>query len=84
MIARPPSLGIPLTELPEQQRARIIAIHGGRGFQHRLHVMGIMEGRIVTIVSKQPFRGPITIRVNGTHMTLGRGMARKIIVEVIP
>ena len=76
--------GIPLSDISVGHRVRIIHIAGGIGFQHRLHVMGIIEGKIITIVTKQPFRGPITIRVNGTNMTLGRGMAQKILVEVIP
>jgi len=74
---------IPLTQLPINQRGKIVALDGGLGFQRRLRVMGIKEGQIVKIVSKQPFRGPLTITVFGCQMTLGRGMAEKITVEVI-
>jgi ferrous iron transport protein A len=45
--------------------------------------MGIREGQTITIVSKQPFRGPVTISVGSCQMTMGRGMAQKIIVDVV-
>jgi len=74
---------ISLTQLPFNKRGKIVALNGGQGFQRRLRVMGIREGQIVKIVSKQPFRGPLTIAVFGCQMTLGRGMASKITVEVV-
>lgn len=74
---------ISLTQLPTNRRGRIVKLDGGHGFQRRLRVMGIREGQLVRIVSKQPFRGPLTITVGVCQMTLGRGMANKITVEVI-
>ena len=74
---------IPLTQLPVNKRGKIISLNGGQGFQRRLRVMGIREGQIIKIVTKQPFRGPLTIAVFGCQMTLGRGMANKITVEVV-
>jgi ferrous iron transport protein A len=74
---------LPLSELPSRARARIHEIHGGHRFQRRLTIMGIKKGQIITLISKQPFRGPITIQLYGSQMTLGRGMAHKIIVEVM-
>lgn len=73
-----------LTDLQQNQKARILFIHGGKGFRHKLSIMGITEGKTITVITKQPFRGPLTIKINGTHMTIGRGMAQKIMVEVIP
>jgi ferrous iron transport protein A len=74
---------LPLSELPNRTKARILEIQGGYRFQQRLTVMGIRKGQIVTLISKQPFRGPITIQLYGSQMTLGRGMARRIMVEVM-
>ena len=62
---------------------KVIEITGGHGIQRKLHVMGIREGQEIKICSKQPFKGPITIGVCGSQITLGRGMAQKIQVEVI-
>ena len=74
---------IPLTNLSQGGKARIVEVHGGHGFQRKLRVMGIREGQIISIISKQPLRGPITVAVGSCQMTLGRGMANKIIVEAI-
>jgi len=86
-----------LAYLPTNKKARIISLnysyhggrhgsphggkHGGRHFQHRMCVMGIREGQIVEVISRQPFLGPITIAVGNCKMTIGRGMAHKILVE---
>lgn len=72
-----------LSQLSINQRARIISLNGGFGFQRRLRVMGVREGQIIKVVSRQPFRGPFTIDIGGCHITIGRGMANKIGVEVL-
>jgi len=72
---------ISLSQLPYNRKARITGLEGGHGLQRRLRVMGIREGQIIVIVSRQPFRGPLTVAINGYQITLGRGMAHKIIVE---
>ena len=72
---------ISLTNLPLNKTAKIIDLEGGQEFQRKLRVMGIREGQTIKTISKQPFKGPLTVTVNGCQMTLGRGMANKIIVE---
>ncbi len=72
---------IPLTYLSPTKKAKIISLEGGQGFQRKLRVMGIREGQTITIISKQPFRGPITVKIGTCQTTLGRGMANKILVE---
>ena len=72
-----------LSQLVENQRARILNINGGFGFQRRLRVMGVREGQILKVISRQPFRGPFTIAIGGSNITIGRGMANKIAVEVL-
>jgi len=74
---------IPLTYLTPTKKAKIISLDGGQGFQRKLHVMGVREGQTITIISKQPFRGPLTIKIGSCQTTLGRGMANKIFVEEI-
>jgi len=74
---------ISLTHLIPNKEAKIMSLEGGQGFQRKLRIMGIREGQIIRIVSKQPFRGPLTISIGNSHMTLGRGMADKIIVEAV-
>ena len=74
---------ISLLDLTYNKKARIISIQGGHGLQRKLRVMGIREGEEIKIVSRQPLRGPLTIVVCGSQITLGRGMAQKILVEGI-
>ncbi len=74
---------MPLSHLPINKKAKIVSIQGGYGFQRKLGVMGIREKQEIKIVSRQPFHGPLTIEVRGSQMTLGRGMAQKITVEVV-
>ena len=72
-----------LTNLLHNREARIIKFTGGQRLHHKLRIMGIREGRIIKIISKQPLQGPLTVAVNGSQVTLGRGMSEKIIVEKI-
>ena len=72
---------IPLAHLTRNQTAKIMDIYGGYGFRKRLQVLGIREGQTVKVLSKQPLRGPLTICIGNCQMTLGRGMAHKIMVE---
>ena len=74
---------VSLTNLPYNKEARIIRFEGGYGLNKRLRVIGIKEGGVIKIISRQLLRGPLTIEVNSCQITLGRGMAQKIIVEVI-
>ena len=58
-------------------------IAGGRGVGRRLIAMGLRPGATVRLVCAQPARGPVVIEINGTtRLALGRGIARKVMVEV--
>jgi ferrous iron transport protein A len=66
-----------LTQLKEGERARIVAIEGGHGLRQKLFLRGLFEGSIVRVVSCQ---GPITVEVDRNTVSIGRGMAQKIMV----
>jgi ferrous iron transport protein A len=72
----------PLSQLSINEMGRVYDIEGGYGFQRKLNTMGIRKDQVIKIISRQPFRGPITVKVCGCMMTIGCGMAKKIIVEV--
>ena len=72
---------IPLANLAQKKKAKIVSIQGGHQFNRRMCVMGLREGQTIEVVSKQPFRGPLTISIGSCKMTIGRGMANKIYVE---
>jgi DtxR family Mn-dependent transcriptional regulator len=60
----------------------IKAGHGrGRVFGKRLMDMGLTPGTKVSVVKSAPFHGPMEIRVRGSRLAVGRGMAERIFVE---
>jgi len=69
-----------LTLLKEGDAATVLALHGGCGFQRRLHAVGIREGKTLRMVARHPFSGPLVVEVDGRQITLGRGMAQRIAV----
>ncbi len=74
------ALETPITNLQEGIEAPILRLVGGISFQRKLRTMGIREGKIIKILTKQPFRGPIVVEVDNRKTTIGRGMAQRIIV----
>jgi len=74
--------GVSLDLAPEGARVRILSLMVGRGARQRLLEMGITPGTEVLIVNNKHF-GPILVLSRGTIIALGRGIARKILVEVI-
>jgi ferrous iron transport protein A len=69
-----------LLHLAEGRSGTIVMLHGGRHFQRKLRNMGIREGKVITLLARQPLGGPVVVEVDGRETTLGRGMARRIIV----
>lgn len=59
----------------------ITGITGGRHMQCRLFTMGIRIGKRVTRISRQPLGGPVAIEIDNFCVALGRGMARRIILD---
>jgi ferrous iron transport protein A len=72
---------IPITSLPEGKNAIIKEIKGGRGVARRLEAMGIREGKSIKKISSMFMRGPVTVRIGHTQISIGHGIAAKIIVE---
>ena len=72
---------LPLSCLESKKDGVIKRLYGGMGFQRKISSMGIRIGKIVRVISHQPFHGPIMIQVDSMRIAIGRGMANKIIVE---
>ena len=58
----------------------VVRIVGGQGACKRLNELGLVPGTKVELVNKIA-SGPVMIRVKGSKLALGRGLANK--VEVI-
>jgi len=74
-----------LTALKKGENGTVSSIKTGHGqgsiFKKRLMDMGLTPGTRVSVVKSAPFHGPIEIRVRGSRLALGRGMAERIFVE---
>ena len=68
-------------ELANGKYGIIVSIDGGVTMMTRLNSMNIRIGKRIKKISSQPFRGPVVIDVDGRQYALGRGMAKKIIVD---
>lgn len=69
-----------LSQLDSNQKARVLAITGGSQLRQKLALRGISEGVNCKVVST---KGPVTLKINGNIVSIGRGMARKIRVRKI-
>ena len=57
-------------------------ISGERGMRSKLYSMGLVPGAAISVLSPADGgRGPLMLRVKGSMLAIGRGMAQKIIVE---
>ena len=70
-----------LSDLPAGTQSTVRRLRGGRWFASRMATLGFTIGVSVTVV--QNYRhGPMIVRVRDTRVALGRGEARKVLVEV--
>ena len=63
------------------QRFCITDIYGGQNVKMRLRTMGLNKGVTIEVVNS--FGGQIIVAVNDTRMSLGKGLAGKIIIRRI-
>ncbi len=73
-----------LAALHQGARATVAAIQGGAAFQHRLRSVGLKEGKALRVVAKHPLRGPMVIDVEHRQISIGGGMAHKVVVHKLP
>jgi Fe2+ transport system protein FeoA len=70
-----------LAELQDGGSAKIVRIQAGPALTRRIQSMGIREGKTITKVGSQIFKGPVAIRVERQEIALSLDLARKILVE---
>ena len=73
---------ISLAEMKMGQSGVVVGIAGGMGAMRRLQALGIRVGKRIIKQSAMVMRGPITVKVDGTVIGLGYGIASKVIVDV--
>ena len=72
-----------LNQLPQNKKAIIKAINGGRGLIRRLNSLGVFPGKLIYKTSSGIARGPVVFKCGATELAIGFGMAQKIIVEPV-
>lgn len=77
-----PPLNIPLTSLQPGQRARLVRIEGGHQVVHRLSELGLTPGVELEVLQRNG-GGPLLLAVRDTRLAIGRGMADRVLVEVV-
>ena len=71
---------ITLSQMKDGQQATVSGVEGGRGLVEKLTAMGIRPGKRITRFCSMYLHGPITIRIDNLQLSLGRGIADKILV----
>lgn len=74
-----------LLEAPRRVSLKIVEIAGGEGVRRRLFSLGFHQGDPVECQARGILGGPVIIKNirSGVKAALGRGIARKILVEVM-
>jgi ferrous iron transport protein A len=73
---------IALDRMAKGSRGRIVEVVGGRGVTLKLSAQGIVPGAVVEKTSELR-GGPVLLKVGGTQVAVGRGLARHVLVEVV-
>lgn len=77
------SLTQTLDNMKPGQKAKVVEVRGGWGIRQQLSELGIFPNQIVTIANSSLWRGPVLVQVHSNEVALGRGVARKVVVEAV-
>jgi len=70
-----------LDQLSMGANARVVDFVGGSGLYRNLSQMGIHPGDTIVVSGSGAFRGPLLVDIHGIRIALGRGVARRIVVQ---
>lgn len=73
---------IPLTKMKAGDSGAVVGIMGGGGAARRMEALGIRIGKHITKMSESFLWGPVIVKIGGTQIGVGHGLASKIMVEV--
>ncbi len=72
-----------LMKAPCNRPLQVLTISGEHGWDKKFESIGLRKGGRIRKIACQPFGGPLVIEVEGSKISLGRGIASKIEVEVL-
>jgi len=70
-----------LSECEKGEVVEVLGVDAGFKAKRRLANLGIIPGVSITKKKSAPFKGPVEIKVKGSSLVVGRGLAEKIIVK---
>jgi len=73
---------ITLDTLPPGSRARVVGFDAGAGLVSSLVQMGLTPTNVLELI--RSWSAHVVVRARGVVIALGRGMARKVLVEPLP
>ena len=74
---------IRLSEVKNGSTVKVVKIDSGYDAKTRLNHLGIVPGTNIQLECSAPFKGPVCVKVRGTQLCIGRGLAYKVFVEKI-
>jgi ferrous iron transport protein A len=74
---------ITLDLIPLNSKVKVLEIFGGWGIRERLSQLGIHPGDIVEVIGSGILAGPILVNVHNSEVALSRGMAKKVVVQLL-
>jgi Fe2+ transport system protein FeoA len=75
---------ISLYEADAHATLKVLLITGGWEVRRSFNQLGIQPGDRVRVLRRAPFGGPMEIENHGTKVAVGKQLAEKIRVEVLP
>ena len=73
----------PLTRLAPGDDAVIAAVEGPEGLRQRLAALGFRAGRVVRLLRRGAFSGPLHVRLGTTEVALRAGEASRVAVRPV-
>ncbi len=73
---------VSLADMKPSQKGEVVSIDSGQQAKRRLEDMGLTPGAKISVFRTAPLGGPVEIRVRGSSLAIGRGMAQKIYLKV--
>ena len=75
---------MPLSSLRPGDAGRVLDVEGEGAFRRRLLDMGFVKGTFVRVIKHAPLMNPIEYCIGGSHVTLRRDEATRVVVERVP
>ncbi|MBN3040035.1 MAG: ferrous iron transport protein A [Candidatus Omnitrophica bacterium] len=74
---------ISIAQLKDGQDAKVISVCGGINCRRRLESLGLREGTHIKKIKGLFNHGPVIIKAGHTQIALGKGLAQKVMVELL-